>query len=113
MSERNELADILNEATFEDGLPTIDFTELQRAADAILAAGYRKPRTVTTAAELDALPMDSAVGCFDSADGTLLQVYSQNVHGEWMALGTGLTLTSEGICGGNDYYLTVLHEATA
>jgi len=33
-----------------------------RAADAIIAAGYRKPRTITTVEELDALPVDSVVG---------------------------------------------------
>ncbi|AYN58875.1 hypothetical protein PP634_gp49 [Arthrobacter phage Richie] len=32
-----------------------------RAADAILAAGYRKPRTITTAEELDALPIGSVL----------------------------------------------------
>jgi hypothetical protein len=32
-----------------------------RAADSILAAGYRKPRTVTTAKELDALRVGSVV----------------------------------------------------
>ena len=32
-----------------------------KAAVDILAAGYRKPRTITTAEELDALPVDSVV----------------------------------------------------
>jgi hypothetical protein len=32
-----------------------------RAADAILAAGYRKPRTITTTKGLEALPVDSVV----------------------------------------------------
>jgi hypothetical protein len=32
-----------------------------RAADAILAAGYSKPRTITTAEELDALPYGSVI----------------------------------------------------
>lgn len=31
------------------------------AVDAILAAGYRKPRTITTVEELDALPVGSVV----------------------------------------------------
>ncbi|MCW2132902.1 hypothetical protein [Arthrobacter sp. VKM Ac-2550] len=30
-------------------------------AEATLAAGYRKPRTITTAEELDALPMDTVI----------------------------------------------------
>jgi hypothetical protein len=37
-----------------------------RAADAILAAGYRKPRTITTAEELDALPVGSIVAMIGS-----------------------------------------------
>ena len=32
-------------------------------ADAILAAGYRKPRTVTTKEELDALPSETIIRC--------------------------------------------------
>jgi hypothetical protein len=32
-----------------------------KAVERILAAGYRKPRTVTTVEELDALPVDSVV----------------------------------------------------
>jgi len=34
---------------------------LDKTADAILAAGYRKPRTITTTEELDALPNGSVV----------------------------------------------------
>lgn len=34
---------------------------LDKTADAILAAGYRKPRTITTVEELDALPVGSVV----------------------------------------------------
>jgi hypothetical protein len=36
-------------------------TVLDRTADAILAAGYRKPRTITTAEELDALPLNTII----------------------------------------------------
>lgn len=34
---------------------------LDKTADAILAAGYTKPRTITTAEELDALPFGSVI----------------------------------------------------
>ena len=37
-----------------------------RIADAILAAGYRKPRTVSTAEELDTLPVGAVVILRDS-----------------------------------------------
>jgi len=33
----------------------------RKTADAILAAGYSKPRTITTEAELDALPSGSVI----------------------------------------------------
>lgn len=48
-----------------------------RAADAILAAGYRKPRTITTAEELDTLPVESVVR---SARGTIFE--KANFHGD-------------------------------
>jgi hypothetical protein len=49
-----------------------------RAADAILAAGYRKPRTITTVEELDALPVGSIL--FD-VDGDVCQRF----RGGWRA----------------------------
>lgn len=57
MTDRDELARIIGDATetyvHEEPGPL-------NAADAILAAGYRKPRTITTETELDELP-DGAV----------------------------------------------------
>jgi hypothetical protein len=35
--------------------------KVEAMADAILAAGYTKPRTISTVEELDALPVDSVV----------------------------------------------------
>jgi len=56
MSARDELAGILK----ENRAPWVTNTEHremeQTQATAILAAGYRKPRTITTFEELDALP---------------------------------------------------------
>lgn len=52
--ERIELAETVSTAT--SGAVT-----KWAIADAILAAGYSKPRTITTAEELDALPEGSAV----------------------------------------------------
>jgi hypothetical protein len=59
-TERDELADIL----LSDALRNSDAYGREYAlaeADVILAAGYRKPRTVTTVAELDALPAGSVI----------------------------------------------------
>lgn len=49
-TERDELTQIIDDRWHGYGYNP------QGAADAILAAGYRKPRTVTTVEELDALP---------------------------------------------------------
>ncbi len=61
MSARNELVTILRESRIRwatDG----EHRESQAAqADAILAAGYSKPRTITTVEELDALPVGVVV----------------------------------------------------
>jgi len=53
-NERDELAELLVNIPWRSA--TAD-----RTADAILAKGYRKPYTVTTDAELDALPRLSVV----------------------------------------------------
>lgn len=56
-NERDELAEIVYDAwRHEEPRDTAEI-----AADAILAAGYRKPRQVTTVEELDALPIRSIV----------------------------------------------------
>ena len=60
MSERDELADLL----MSDALNDVAYYGRDYAlaeADAILAAGYRKPRTVTTVEELDALPFETVI----------------------------------------------------
>jgi hypothetical protein len=60
MSERDELADLI-----ESGYAVSDtdcpYDHAPEIADAILAAGYRKPRTITTTEELDQLPGESVV----------------------------------------------------
>ena len=57
-SARDELAEIIDRDVHYYGIGTFDVVA---AADAILAAGYRKPRTITTVEELDALPERSVV----------------------------------------------------
>jgi hypothetical protein len=49
---------------------------IDAAAEVILAAGYRKPRTITTAEELDALPVGSVLL---DVDGNT----SRKFHGGW------------------------------
>lgn len=78
MSERDELADIL----MSDALLGNSDEEFGRdyalaEADAILAAGYSKPRTITTAEELDALPPSAII---KGAGGT---TYEKQIDGPW------------------------------
>jgi len=93
MSERDELAlAIMHHPWIRDhkGLytgmcPTCPDLQIQggcnspshaeHIADAILAAGYRKPRTISTAAEIRELPALTIVVYDDMATGGLLQTY--------------------------------------
>jgi len=85
--ERDELADLLmSDELHESAYYGRDYALAE--ADLVLAAGYRKPRTVTTVEELDAL-----VG------GTIIRTVKSehNPHGlcfekygkEWLALDPG------------------------
>lgn len=56
--ERDELAGTFRIAS-ADWVPPLSIEETNALADAVLAAGYRRPRTITTAEELDALRKDS------------------------------------------------------
>lgn len=55
MSAADELAAVVYKARWVDGIKDVNLMTDSALADAILAAGYRKPRTITTAEELDAL----------------------------------------------------------
>jgi len=50
--ERDELAEIITNA---------DWRTIEQVAGEVLAGGYRKPRTIATAEELDALPDRSVI----------------------------------------------------
>ena len=60
-TQRDELALFLANHDTTTGNFSSRFTAYEGRADAILAAGYRKPRTITTVEELDALPMGAAI----------------------------------------------------
>ena len=53
---RGELQDLVGDAAERD-----DDDWFMQAANSILAAGYRKPRTISTVEELDSLAVDSVV----------------------------------------------------
>lgn len=73
-----------------------------RMADAVLEAGYRKPRTVTTVEELDALGKGSVVL---DADGDSFQFDGDY----WRLAGYGDNFRGHEI----PFPATVLHEATS
>lgn len=59
MSDRDELADDLADSIFRyTGVTT---SSSKSMADELLAAGYRKPRTITTKQEVEALPDGSVI----------------------------------------------------
>lgn len=94
MSAHDELAELLwNEAGS-------DPRHAAEAADAILAAGYSKPRTITTADELDGLPVGSVV---KDEDGHAHLKYPRG----WVRTGQEPYSTPEGILPA-----LVIHEAS-
>jgi len=108
MSTRDELATILHgkgaycgTCGYEDGQCS-DCTEvLGGYADAILTAGYRKPRTITTREELDALPSGTAI--LDS-DGNTNVLHDNG----WVLPGSGGGYTSWAVA--QALPVTVLYE---
>lgn len=74
--QRDELARVIVFAHGEDAEVECPCEQDLEVADAIIAAGYRKPRTITTVEELDALPNWSAI-LDDSGD------VAQKLSGWW------------------------------
>ena len=60
-TERDELAELLMSDEIMNVPDIGGFDYALHEADVILAAGYRKPRTITTAEELDALAVGSVI----------------------------------------------------
>lgn len=58
--DRDELAGLILDAA-EDATSTVYPGTANYLADELLAAGYRKPRTIASAEELDALPARSVI----------------------------------------------------
>ena len=60
MNARDELAKVI-ESGYGDDLTDCPYDHAPTIADVVLAAGYSKPRTITTTEEVDALPNGSVV----------------------------------------------------
>ena len=78
-------------------------------ADALLAAGYRRPRTITTVAELDALGIGSAVR--DKWGVVRMKRMADSLMGAGWTYTGNLPLTSAELADGND--MEVLHDGGA
>lgn len=86
---RDELAEVIRGI---DGPATLGGLDV---ADAILAAGYRKPRTIETVAELNALPFESVI---TDSYGTPYVCERHRIDGtgnEWIAAGTSYLQESQ------------------
>lgn len=75
-TQRDELAKVIVAAYGEDAEAECPCEQDLDVADAILAAGFRKPRLIETAEELDALPFESVV---KTADGDVWESF----YGGW------------------------------
>jgi hypothetical protein len=80
------------------------FESDDRIAAAILDAGYRKPRTIATAEELDALPFESVVR---DAEGHVLERWGEPEENLW----TTVMVNAYIPCGDIALPATVLYEA--
>lgn len=74
---------------------------ITNVAEALIAAGYRKPRTITTHEELDALPEGSVI---HSGEGAVFE----KCHSGWIETGRGGVMDPEDIA----LPATVIHEPT-
>lgn len=61
MTERGELEALIYRARWVDGIKDAAIISDQGLSEVILDDGYRKPRLIKTAAELDRLPLRSVV----------------------------------------------------
>lgn len=82
MSNRDELVDEIAGHPIGSGYysTNVGINEAREIADSLLQAGYRKPRTITTLDELDALPFEAVLRDFD---GHVLERWGQPSENLW------------------------------
>ena len=78
-------------------------------ADGLIAAGYRKLRTITTVEEVDALPNDSVIAAFDVND-EIACTYQRDYYGLWMVAGLEERYTSQELDLDDNWTVRVLLE---
>jgi len=106
MNARDELAEVIYKARWVDAVENAEMATDAKMAETILAAGWVKPRTITTVEELDALPDYSAV-MLAGRDGLICQ----KRYGSWALMGFDERVSLPQIAG--DLPATVLHEGQA
>ena len=77
MNGRDELQALIEGIILDDRAVRTDLI-----ASAILAAGYRKPRTITSAYQLESLPFGSAVQTSDESDTVVLKCDISNFRNQ-------------------------------
>lgn len=102
MSARDELWQLVNLAANVE----TDRSEIDRATDAILAAGYSKPRVITTVEELDALPGESVVRDQSGMVYELDYIVAEPLNKWWITPGSEGHGSNRSV----DLPATVLHE---
>lgn len=100
-TQRDELAEIID-AGYVTSTSDCPFDHGPEIAESIIAAGYRKPRTITTSEELDTLPQWSAI-----LDGQ--GDVAQKLNGRWHFPETAAEGASKVIKHGP---VTLIHEPT-
>ncbi|MEZ2373092.1 hypothetical protein [Arthrobacter sp. RCC_34] len=104
MAERDELSQVVRQALSEvTGIYDTSEAEDLGLADAVLAAGYRLPRVVETADELNELPGASIVR------DRLNVPWQKLITGVWVSW-LVVSETSEGLVGGKRDPFTILWE---
>jgi len=106
VNARDELENMIHDAIYPGGDRDDRMTwprSIFDTATAILAAGYRKPRTITTAEELDALPFEAVIR---DADGHVLERWGHSEENLWVTVMVNAFIRRDQIA----LPATVLHE---
>jgi hypothetical protein len=85
---------------------SLDANASHAAAELILAAGYRKPRTITSPAQLESLPFGSAVQTSDPSDVVVLRCEGNNFRNQ-----SGYEISATDLWRYGTHPLTVIYEA--
>lgn len=106
MSERDELAELIRDSHLNPKAGESAWNS-QRTADRILAAGYRKPRTISTAEELAGLACGTVIQTSKESDTLLRKVKGASFRDQ-----SGYELSATTLWRDAVHPITVLYEPT-